>query len=37
LFVVGSCVYFLSYGIHRSMNVNNAIEKLQRIAREKEV
>ncbi len=27
LFVAGSCVYFLSYGIHRSMSVDNAIEK----------
>ncbi len=30
------CV-FQSYRIHRSMNVKNTIEKLQRVAREKEM
>jgi hypothetical protein len=36
LFATRSCVYFLSFGIHRSMNVESAIEKLHRITKEKE-
>jgi hypothetical protein len=37
MFVVGSCAHFLSFGIHSSMSVESAIEKLQRIVKEKEV
>jgi ribosome-binding protein aMBF1 (putative translation factor) len=29
VFVVESCAHFRSFGIHTSMNANNAIEKLQ--------
>jgi hypothetical protein len=36
LFVVGGCEHFQSFGIHNNMNVKNVIEKLQRIAKEKE-
>jgi hypothetical protein len=36
VFVIGNCVHFQSFKVHSSMNVENAIEKLQRIAREKE-
>jgi hypothetical protein len=35
-FVARSHVFFQSSGTHRRMNINNAIEKLQRLAREKE-
>ncbi len=35
-FVVGSCAHFSSSRIHSSMNVESAIEKLQKIAKEKE-
>ncbi len=37
MFIIGNCAHFQSFGIHNSMNVKNAIEKLQQIAREKEV
>ncbi len=33
-FVVGSCVCFQSFGVHSSMRVENAIEKLQQITRD---
>jgi hypothetical protein len=36
VFVVGNCVHFQSFGVHNSMSEESAIEKLQRIAREKE-
>ncbi len=35
-FVVGSCVYIRSFGIHKNMSVESAIEKLQKVIREKE-
>jgi hypothetical protein len=35
-FVVGIYACFGSFGVHNNMNVNSAIEKLQRIVREKE-
>ncbi len=34
--IAGSCEHFQSSRIHSSMNVENAIEKLQRITKEKE-
>ncbi len=37
MFVVGSCVHFRSFGVHSSMNAENAIEKLWKIGWEKEV
>jgi hypothetical protein len=33
---VGSYARFQSFGVHRSMNAESAIEKLQQIAMEKE-
>jgi hypothetical protein len=36
VFIVGSCAHFQSFGVHTNMNAENAIEKLQIIAREKE-
>ncbi len=35
-FVAGSCTCFQSFGVHNIMNAKSAIEKLQRIRREKE-
>jgi hypothetical protein len=35
-FVAGIYVRFWSFGVHNNMNAKSAIEKLQRIAREKE-
>jgi hypothetical protein len=35
-FVVGSHVFSWSFRVHRRMSVENAIEKLQKLAREKE-
>jgi len=32
-FVIGNCVHFQSFKVHSSTNVENVIEKLQRIAR----
>ncbi len=37
MFVVGSYACFRSFGVHNSMSVESAIEKLQQIVREKEV
>jgi hypothetical protein len=37
VFVVGSYACFRSFGIYSSMSLKSVIEKLQRIAREKEV
>jgi hypothetical protein len=36
VFIVGSCVHFRSFKVHYNMNVENTIEKPQRITREKE-
>jgi hypothetical protein len=36
VFIARSCVHFPSFGVHNNMNAKSAIEKLQRIAREKE-
>jgi hypothetical protein len=36
-FIVGSYACFWSFGIRNNMNVENAIEKLLQIAREKKV
>jgi hypothetical protein len=36
VFIVRSCVHFQSFGVHSNMSAENAIEKLQIIAREKE-
>ncbi len=36
LFVVRSHVFFQSFGVHKNMCVDIAIEKLQKITREKE-
>jgi hypothetical protein len=36
-FVARSCAHFWSFGVHNSMSAKSAIEKLQRIAKEKEV
>ncbi len=33
-FVLRSCVHFRSFGVHSSMSAQNAIEKLQQIAKE---
>jgi hypothetical protein len=35
-FVAGSYVFFRSSGVHRSMSAKNVIEKLQKVAKEKE-
>jgi hypothetical protein len=35
-FVIKSCVCFQSFGVHISMNAESAIEKLQKVARDKE-
>jgi hypothetical protein len=35
-FVTKSCAHFWNFGVHNNMSVENAIEKLQQIAREKE-
>jgi hypothetical protein len=35
-FVVGGCVFFQSYNVRKRMSAESAIEKLQRVAREKE-
>jgi hypothetical protein len=35
-FIVGNYVCFRSFGVHNSKNVENTIEKLQRITRERE-
>jgi hypothetical protein len=35
-FVVGSCVHFLSSRVHNNMSAKSAIEKLQKIVKEKE-
>ncbi len=37
MFVVESCAHFQNSGIHSNMNVDDVIEKLQRIAKGKEV
>jgi hypothetical protein len=37
LFIVGSCERFQSFGVHISMSAESVIEKLHRIAKEKEV
>jgi hypothetical protein len=36
-FIVESYACFRNFGVHNYMNANNVIEKLQQIAREKEV
>ncbi len=36
VFVARSCAHFPSFGVHNSISVESAIEKLQRITREKE-
>jgi hypothetical protein len=36
VFVARSCAHFPSFGVHNNMSAKSAIEKLQRIAREKE-
>jgi hypothetical protein len=35
-FVIGSCEHFRSFGVHNNMSVESVIEKLQKIAKEKE-
>ncbi len=35
-FATRSYVFFQSYGVHKNMNVENMIKKLQKVAREKE-
>jgi hypothetical protein len=35
VFVAGSYVHFQSFGVHNNMNVENEIEKLHIIAKEK--
>jgi hypothetical protein len=37
VFVTKSCLHFRSFEVHNSMNAKSAIEKLQQIAREKEM
>jgi hypothetical protein len=36
VFIVGSCAHFQSFGVHNIMSVENAIEKIQIITRERE-
>ncbi len=36
VFIAGSCAHFWSSKVHINMSAKNVIEKLQRIAREKE-
>ncbi len=36
LFIIGSCEHFQSFKVHNNMNAKNVIEKLQRVAKEKE-
>jgi hypothetical protein len=36
-FLIRSCVYFLSFGVHRSTSVENVIEKLHKVTKEKEM
>jgi len=36
VFVAKSCAHFWNYGVHNSMIAKSAIEKLQKIVREKE-